>query len=104
MTMKILFAALISLAITGCASHTVYEASVGTNVTQSMPWSGGQDGGFYGPKDVVRFAVRQESDSGRFFVEYAHTSHLSAGWPVNDHAESWLDTVSVGVRFDSRRW
>lgn len=92
-------APVIALALTGCASTaTVYEISAGMNLTSSMPWSEGESGGFEGGRDVVRFAVRNESPSG-LFVEFAHQSHLSTGWPVNSEKEDWLDAVSVGFRF-----
>lgn len=86
------------IALSGCSSTTVYEASVGYNTTQLMPWSRDQSGGFNGPKDVVRFSVRQESRDGRKFCGYSHISHLSAGYPFNDRAEDWLDMVECGVR------
>lgn len=90
------------LALCGCAGTTVYEVSAGYNASDSMPWSRGERGGFDGPRDVVRFAVRHEQQNG-LFVEWAHTSHLSAGWPVNSEREDWLDAVSVGVRFTQER-
>lgn len=94
------------LLLTGCASsggYTVYEVAGGVNVTKQLPWSKGQDGGFAGPQDTVRFTVRRESGNGRSFVGYSHISHLSAGWPINDRQEDWLDVIEFGVRFDSRR-
>lgn len=86
-----------ALLLSGCASNTVYEVAVGANVTDRMPWSAGRTGGFDGPRDTFRFTARHEM--GRTFVAYSHISHLSAGWPVNDRSEDWLDHVEFGVRF-----
>lgn len=89
----------------GCSSlpeRTSLELAVGANVSRNMPWSNGQDGGFAGPTDTVRLTVRHDIDD-RTFCAYNHTSHLSAGWPVNDRAEDWLDTVECGLRFGKRR-
>lgn len=91
--------AIAALALTGCANTTtVYEVSAGYNVSRYMPWSEGERGGFDGADDLVRFAVRNEHKSGAF-VELAHTSHLSAGWPVNSEREDWVDSISIGYRF-----
>lgn len=93
--------AVAALSLAGCSSTTVYEAAVGYNATEHMPWSQGSGGGFEGPHDTVRFTVRQESVDGKHFCGYSHTSHLSAGWPFNDKGEDWLDVVECGVRFRS---
>lgn len=88
----------------GCAStprELTAEIAVGANVTRYTPWSQGRDGGFAGPSDTVRFSVRY--DSGSRFCQASHTSHLSAGWPVNDASEDWLDVVECGVRFGGRK-
>lgn len=84
----------------GCASlpHTSAEIAIGANVTKNAPWSNGRSGGFDGPTDTIRFTVRQEIGQNTFCA-YNHVSHLSAGWPVNDRAEDWLDTIECGVRF-----
>lgn len=92
---------LAALALSGCAStgsRTVYEAAVGVNSTQYMPWSQGRSGGFDGPTDVAHFAVRTEYANG-VYVEWRHLSHLSAGAPFNDKPEDWVDSVNVGYRF-----
>lgn len=98
-----------ALLLSGCSmapahksGYLVYEAAAGVNATKWMPWSQSSDGGFDGPQDTVRFTVRRESNNGRTFVSYSHISHLSAGWPINDKKEDWLDVIEFGVRFDSR--
>lgn len=96
---RLIALALVCAATSGCASQTVYEAALGRNITQNMPWSKGQDGGFRGGTDTVRFTVRQESPSKRTFVSYSHVSHLSTGAPFSSKPEDWLDVVEVGVRF-----
>lgn len=96
---KPIAAAIASLALAGCAGTTTYEIAVGANVSRAMPWSDGRDGGFDGPRDTVRFTVRR--DGQRFFCGASHISHLSAGWPVNNAREDWLDVVECGVRFKS---
>lgn len=95
--------AVAALSLAGCSSTTVYEAAIGYNATAQMPWSQNSDGGFDGPRDTVRFTVRQESINGRYFCGYSHISHLSAGWPFNNDDEDWLDIIEAGVRFQSRR-
>lgn len=94
-----------SMVLAGCSAipeRTSFEVAVGANVTSRMPWSNGQSGGFDGPTDTVRFTVRYDV-SDRSFCAYNHVSHLSAGWPVNDQPEDWLDTVECGLRFGKRR-
>lgn len=91
--------------LVGCATlpaGTSLEVAVGANVTPHLPWSEGQRGGFDGPTDTVRFTVRHDIND-RSFCAYNHVSHLSAGWPVNDRDEDWLDVVECGVRFGRRR-
>lgn len=95
--MKALTAAVV-LALSGCSTSPVYEVAAGFNATQYMPWSEGSGGGFDGPRDVVRFTVRQESRNGKRFCGYSHISHVSAGFPFNDQHEDWLDMVECGVR------
>lgn len=85
-------------ALSGCAGTTVYEASVGVNVSDSTPWSDGSNGGFEGGREIANLAIRQEHTSG-MFVEFRHVSHFSRGWPVNDKREDWIDSVNVGYRF-----
>lgn len=92
-----------ALALSGCAGTTVYEAALGVNTSRSMPWSQGQDGGFSGGRDTVRFTVERESLDGRHFCGVTHISHLSHGWPVNDQPEDWLDMFECGVRMRSGR-
>lgn len=92
-----LLAVIAALALTGCGT-TVYEVSAGANVSKYSPWGDGTSGGFAGPQEVVSFAVRNEQRNG-VFVEWRHTSHASAGWPVNSEREDWMDLVSVGYRF-----
>lgn len=103
--MKTVAIAVMLAGLSGCSvmpGTTVYEASLGANVTKQMPWSKGMDGGFRGGTDVVQFSVRQESTRG-MFVEFRHSSHLSSGWPVNTNPEDWSDVVSVGYRFQVRQ-
>jgi hypothetical protein len=98
MKTSVLPAVLLSMCVTtGCATP-VYEVAVGVNTSQWMPWSGGQDGGFQGPRDTFRMTVRQDIGP-RAFVSYSHISHLSTGWPINDRYEDWLDVAEFGVRF-----
>jgi hypothetical protein len=73
------------------------EAAAGVNVSKYMPWSSNLDGGFDGPTDTVRFTVRYEINRISF-CSLTHISHLSAGWPVNDKPEDWLDIAECGAR------
>lgn len=89
----------------GCSNvprQLSFESAVGVNVSGSMPWSQGHDGGFAGPNDTVRFSVRYDI-SERSFCQLSHTSHLSAGWPVNGKSEDWLDVIECGTRFRGGR-
>lgn len=100
---------LAALALTGCSvaptsvslEHMTFEVAAGANVSKYMAWSRGLDGGFAGPADTVRFTARYEI-SRSAFCALSHISHLSAGWPVNDKSEDWLDIAECGVRFGAR--
>lgn len=74
------------------------EIALGANISKHMPWSQGEDGGFEGPIDTVRFSLRADY-SNNTFVQYSHISHMSAGWPIDDREENWLDVVEFGVKF-----
>lgn len=94
-----------ALAAGGCAEiprQLSFESAVGVNTTRWMPWSQGNDGGFAGPSDTVRFSVRYET-SASSFCQVSHTSHLSAGWPFNGKSEDWLDVIECGTRFRGGR-
>ena len=98
MNIKTLSVVLVLLAPTAQAGDYYSEVALGTNVSQYMPWSQGQSGGFSGATDTVRFTIRKEVTKS-LYVGYSHISHLSVGWPVNNKQEDWLDVVEVGYQF-----
>lgn len=89
----------LALMLGGCAGNNVYEFAVGANVTEYMPWSEGQQGGFAGGVDTVRASVRRESNDGKRFCQFSHHSHISTGAPFNDRYEDWFDNVECGLAF-----
>jgi len=74
----------LALLLSGCSS---LEISAGKAI--SADW-------WEGDPPLVRVAARQEWNNG--FCEVAHTSNLGSGWPANGDAESYLDTITCGIR------
>jgi hypothetical protein len=98
-------AAMAALSLTAAvpAAHAdfLFDAAVGYNVTKDAPWTHpGEDGGFAGPKDTVRFTFTWIPKDDGVFVSYSHVSHLSTGWPVNNKPEDYIDMIEVGYRFN----
>ena len=96
--MKRLALCLILLTPTIQAAEYSGEIALGANISQYMPWSGGEQGGFEGPVDTARFSLRADFKN-LTFVQYSHISHMSRGWPVDNQPEDWLDVVEFGVKF-----
>ena len=57
----------------------------------------GGDSNWLGSGPVFELAIRKET--GPWFCQYAHTSNLGSGWPVNGDQETTLDRVTCGRSF-----
>lgn len=76
-----------------------FDVAAGYNFSEVVS----EGGGFDGPKDTARFSLTWQPDDANWFVSYTHVSHWSAGWPVNNEPEDWVDMIEIGYRFNLSR-
>ena len=83
------------------------EIALGYNFTEHSPFTqDGYDGGFAGPKDTFRGTIRyvfpvvwrpSRCTALQPALAYTHISHVSAGPPLNDKPEDYIDIFEATV-------
>jgi len=79
--------------LSGC-SNTYLDVSAGPEIA---PVIGPGGNNWLGDGPIVEIGIRKEWDP--WFCQYAHTSNLGSGWPVNGDQETTLDRVTCGRSF-----
>lgn len=83
---------LVVILLAGCA-NTYLDVSTGPQI---KPVIGGNSN-WQGSGPVFELGVRKHWDA--WFCQYAHTSNLGSGWPMNGDQETTLDRVTCGRSF-----